>query len=410
MPMPTARITAQRRLARRLPSAQITPTTTYPSVGRRYISTLSGEPVTSVPLLPASPAEAESLPVFGRGVELLASAVAGTSWYSYRWDVDNGVFVRLPDQPNIVTDPDPETNAWQWKYAATVDLVEYGNHISLYGQPDSDNSYYPGWLTPVPIDLVGIVTDPGSPGWWRWSVGGQLFDPSEVLHISAGNRSGEILGRGAVRQYADMLGQVYAAEQYSGKWFAGGGLPPGIIQMSPQPPQAMLDAFKQRWREMALTGEPVALPANVTVTPLISDADKAQLVESRTWNAQLTAIALGIPSYYLGLPGNSMTYSNVESVDIGWVRDSVDRWAQPITAAFTKHLLPRGQVLRMDWASRMRTDTSTQVEYVSGLKAAGIITVDEARAVIGRPPLVTVDEAGTTPAGVPELTPAEVTG
>ena len=54
---------------------------------------------------------------------------------------------------------------------------------------------------------------------------------------------------------------------------------------------------------MTTTGEAIIIPATATVTPLQSDAQAQQLVEARTWNAQLQAMMLGIPSHMLGLPG-----------------------------------------------------------------------------------------------------------
>jgi HK97 family phage portal protein len=342
-------------------------------------------------------------------VELLASSVANTDWYAARFDTDAGVWQRTADQPNIVTDPDPSTDVWQFRYAVAVDLIEYGNHVSLLGDVDGATGR-PGWLLPVPADLVGIVHDPGG-GWW-WTVAGRMFDPSEVLHISAGNESGERLGRGTVRQYADALGQVSAAERYSGKWFAGGGLPPAIMSVTPQPSASELEGFKSRWRLMSQTGEPIALPPNVTVTPLVQDADRAQLVESRTWNAQMVAMVLGIPPHMFGLPGPSMTYQNITDADIAWVRDSVDRWAQPIRHAFSKHLLPRGQELRFDWGSRMRSSPNLAADYITKLTGAGVVTVDEGRQELGFGPMPQDDtpREGTTPQGVPELVPSEVAG
>jgi hypothetical protein len=47
---------------------------------------------------------------------------------------------------------------------------------------------------------------------------------------------------------------------------------------------------------------------------------------------------------------------------------------------------------------------------LTGYVGAGIVAVDEARAMIGRPPLASIEAEGTTPAGTPELTPQEVTG
>ena len=50
---------------------------------------------------PASESEALGLPPFGRGVELLAAAVATTSWYAAKWQPGAGVWQRLADQPRM---------------------------------------------------------------------------------------------------------------------------------------------------------------------------------------------------------------------------------------------------------------------------------------------------------------------
>jgi len=154
---------------------------------------------------------------------------------------------------------------------------------------------------------------------------------------------------------------------------------------------------------MTNTREPVVLPMGYVLTPVVSNAETSQLVESRQWNAALVAMILGIPNYKLGLSGPSMTYQNVEMADIEFVRDSVDRYGKPLSEAFTKWLLPRGTSLEWDYAGRMRADQSTTANVLTTYTAAGILTKDEARAAIGRPPLDTTAEENTTPEGVPEL-------
>lgn len=145
------------------------------------------------------------------------------------------------------------------------------------------------------------------------------------------------------------------------------------------------------------------MPSTATITPLQSDAQSQQLVEARTWNAQLAAMILGIPSHMLGLPGPQMTYQNVETADIGWVKDSVSRWAQPVEATLSKVLLPRGTRARFDWAGRLRTDQKTQADVVTTYVGAGVWSVDEGRQTIGYAPMEPSHSQGTTPDGVPDL-------
>jgi len=364
---------------------------------------------------PATEAEALGLPPFGRGVALLANAIAGTNWYAKRWDPDKGVSIRLADQPSVLTDPDPSSDPWQYRWAATEDLILYGNHVAFYGDLDY-RTLRPGSLWPVSVADVALMVDPETYA-YVYVVNGRMltrddgtpWQPgADFLHVSAGNRSGEPLGRGVLNQYGEWLGGSVAAERHAGSYFAGGALPPAVLQSPTVLTPTQAQDLKDSWRVMTNTREPVVLPNGYVLTPIVSNAEDAQLVQSRQWNAEAVAMMLGIPSYKLGLPGTSMTYQNIESADIEFVRDSVDRYAGPLIASLSKWLMPRGTDVAWDYAGRMRADASTTADVLSTLLAAQVITVDEARTVIGRPPMGQSLDAGQTPANVPELTPSEV--
>lgn len=371
---------------------------------------LTGDPYP--PAGPATEREALALPPFGRGLALLANAAADTDWHAYRWDSELGVNVRLANQPNIVTDPDPTTTTWNYRWAAVEDLVLYGNHFAFLGNPeqnrDTNNAGYPSMLAPVSADDVWVMYDPGQPWAFWWAVGGALIPAGEMFHVSAGNRSGSLLGRGVLAQYAEWLGVAVAAETHAGAYFAAGAMPPAVLQSPTQLTEAQGVELKTKWRAMTSSREPVVLPMGYVLTPVVTSAEAAQLVQSRTWNAEATAMLLGVPPHKLGLQGPTMTYQNVETADIDFIRDSVTRFASPLAAAFTKWLMPRGVSVRFDYTERMRADQRTTSAVLTAYTAAGILSTDEARSVMGRPPAATTETAGTTPAGTPELTPDEV--
>lgn len=342
------------------------------------------------PPRPASRDEALSIPAFGSGVDILASTIAGVPLDAYKVDPgQRGGHVLLADQPNVLTDPDPLSEAWQWRYSVGKDLVEAGNHVSLLEQGTDWRTNRPGWLVPLPVADVGLVTDAARPGWHAFTIAGVLLDPSEVLHISAGNRSGEILGQGVIAQYAAQLGGQVAAEEWAGRYVSAGGIPPAIIQHPSIQPgeQEKANTFKAAWRTLVRSGEAAVLPAGAVVTPLQSDADKQQLVQARTWNAQLSAMILRIPPHMLGLPGPSMTYQNVQSADVAFIRDVATRWSDPMTYALSKWLMPAGVEVLPRWAARARTDLATQVATLAQAVAGGILTADEARQELGYPPM-----------------------
>jgi HK97 family phage portal protein len=355
---------------------------------------------------PATEAMAMGVPAFGRGVWLLANAVADTDWHAARWDADTGVYQRLAAQPAVVTEPDPTVPAWNYRWAAAEDGVLFGNHFAFYGAPDSTG--YPAYLVPVPADDVWLMVDPENGSYWL-IINGESWSATDVLHVAYGNRSGEVFGRGVLAQYCEWLGGTVAAELHAGSYFAGGAMPPAVLQSPNVLTQDQADELKGAWRSVANTREPVVLPMGYVLTPLISNAEQNQLVQSRQWNSEAVAMLLGIPPYKLGLPGTTMTYQNVETADIDFVRDSVSRYASPLAAAFSKWLVPRGTVVRFDYTGRMRADQRTTADVLTQLTGANILSLDEARAVLGRPPAAITLEPETTPADVPELTPAEVT-
>lgn len=355
---------------------------------------------------PATETVAMGLPPFGRGVALLANAVAATEWHAARWDPDTGVYKRLALQPAVVTEPDPTVPAWNYRWASAEDGILFGNHFAFLGQPDSTG--YPAYVIPIPADDVWLMIDPENGSYWL-VINGGTYSATDVLHVSYGNRSGEVFGRGVLAQYSEWLGGAAAAEYHAGSYFAGGAMPPAVLQSPAVLTQTQADDLKESWRRVANTREPVVLPMGYVLTPLVSNAEQNQLVQSRQWNAEAVAMILGIPPYKLGLPGTTMTYQNVETADIDFVRDSVSRYADPLAAAFSKWLVPRGTVVKFDWAGRMRADQRTTSDVLTKYTAAGILSVDEARSVMGRPPMEITTQPDSTPEDVPELTPAEVT-
>jgi phage portal protein BeeE len=353
---------------------------------------------------PATEAAALGYPPFGRGVALLASAIATTRWVAERFDGALGVHVAIPDQPSVIQDPYPDVTPWAYRWAAVEDGILYGNHFALYGDMDWRTNR-PGFIVPLPADEVWVLQDPGT-GNWTWVIGGEEISRGDMLHIPFGNRSGEILGRGILFQYSEWLGSALAAEEFSGAYFAGGTLPPAVLQSPNLVTEDQARDLKDKWREMTNNREPVVLPTGYLLTPVVSNAEQSQLVESRQWSAEMVGMMLGIPSWKFSLPGPTMTYQNVETADIDFIRDGVDRYSAPIAAAFTKFLMPAGTQVRFDWTSRQRADARTTADTLTAYVAGGILSVDEARAVLGRPPMETHAEENTTPEDVPELTPA----
>lgn len=349
------------------------------------------DPASAIP--PVTEATVLGLPPFGRGVELLASALANAPLAAQRYDPVLDIWLTLRPGPPVLSDPVNYGTRWGWHYAATRDLILFGNHFSRLADPDDDGM--PTRLIPIDATKVELAATPE--GWLAWRIDGTPVPWGDVFHVSAGNRSGFILGRGVIAQYRDALSGALATQSHARRYMASGGLPSAVLQSkNPDLTQEQAEAMKARYRETIGTGsrEPLVLPASTEFTPVVSDADKQQLVDARKWDAAEAAMILGIPTVKLGLPGPTMTYTNTQMSEIEYRTNTLSRWTGPLEAAVTKWLLPPGDRAVHLWDSRLELDEATHTDVLSKRLAAGLITIDEGRRGLGLRPL---DPAGIEP-------------
>lgn len=138
----------------------------------------------------------------------------------------------------------------------------------------------------------------------------------------------------------------------------------------------LLAGWKAARRERATA----YLNAHMDVKTVGFNARENQLVEARQFHASELARAMSLPSYFLGVETNSMTYSNVESVR----RDLIDLTLRPFIVAVENRMnmndfSPRDIVFRFDLDSFLRGNATERVKIVIDLLNAGIIDLAEAR-------------------------------
>lgn len=323
--------------------------------------------------------QALDVPPFGRGVRLLASLVAQCDLHDFRTDPTTGVETRvLPGAP-ILDQPDIRYTPWEWKWGVVEDLIEYGNHLSVI--TELDDAGWPRHVAALDITQCSVMVLDGT--WPMYVVGdGRILDPSQVLHIRAGNRSGMLVGRGVLSQHAWSLGTITTTERWAGDYFRAGGSPGGIVKVdSPDIQEGEMTEIRAKVDALLSGGARYLIFNQVTSwQALASDADKAQLVEARNFNAINVANILDLPPELLGAspPGGSMTYANIESRWIDVVRSSVTRWTSPIESSMSG-LLPNRRRTRFALERLQLADAKTRAEVSTMYVGAGILTPNEVR-------------------------------
>lgn len=325
---------------------------------------------------------ARQVPALTAGMRLISGVVMQMPLRQKRGDdiVD-------PAAP-IIANPAPGPNRCLADYVDEYvsDVLLYGNHVCLIGPPDSTG--WPTMLIPLDVTTVSVARDPDSlqPVYALEGLD-DVVSADHIFHVAIDKRSGELCGRGVLPTMSAALNSALAADAYAGRYFSESAVPSGVITDSrPNLTQDQATDLKAKW--MAAVGgarTPVVVPSSTTFTPLASDADKAQLVQARQWDATMVAMILGVPPFLLGIETQRHTYTNAENEFGRFVTTTIMRLLTPLEQQLTLQCLPRGNTAQFDTAALLRPDTLTRSQAAVSLYGADIITLEEARTLAGFP-------------------------
>ena len=342
---------------------------------------------------------ARQIPALTAGMRLISGVIMQMPLQQKRGDdiVD-------PPAP-IITNPSPGPNRCVADFVDEYvsDVLLYGNYAALIGPPDSTG--WPTQLIPLDVTTVSVGRDPRT---WQpvYRVEGweDLDIPAELMfHVAIDKRSGELRGRGLIPTLSASLNAALAADAYAGRYFTESGMPSGVIKDSrPNLTQDQATELKQKWKAATSgTPVPVVIPASTDFTPLATDADKAQLVQARQWDATMVAMVLGVPPFLLGIETQRHTYTNAENEFGRFISTTIMRLLTPLEHQLTLQCLPRGNTAQFATAALLRPDTATRASAAVTLYAAEILTLEEARTLAGFPPQGGPAKSSPVPAPVP---------
>lgn len=347
---------------------------------------------------------ARQIPALTAGMRLISGVVMQMPLQHKRGD-------EVVDPPAAIIDnPTPGPNRTPADFADEYvsDVLIYGNYAALIGPPDSTG--WPTQLIPLDVTTVSVGRDLKTyqplyaiDGW------DQPIPASMMFHVAIDKRSGELRGRGLLPTLSGALNSALAADAYAGRYFSESGVPSGVIQDSrPNLTQEQATELKRKWKDaVSGTPTPVVVPSSTTFQPLATDADKAQLVQARQWDATMVAMALGVPPFLLGIETQRHTYTNAENEFGRFITTTIMRLLTPLEQQLSRQCLPRGNAAQFATSALLRPDTATRANAAVTLFAADLITQEEARLVAGFPaaggPTVSPPSPIPTPAPVSDL-------
>lgn len=336
-----------------------------------------------------------ALPAMGRCRSLIADALAGVPFNTYRGRDKIDTPTWILDPQNLADDGrkgstvrNVALSAVEFWSSVFVSAIELGEGIVYSPMTDAAGQLVDGVVFG---DRGCFVLNPRDVEVERdmYLIGGEPVNAAELLVIRGRVWPGRNRGHGVWDQFAAEVGFGTSIRDYASNML-GRGIPAGYLKVSaPDLDQTEADDLKARWmnahggRERRIA----VLNATTEFHPLQLDPQALQLAELLRLSAWEIALIYGIPPYKLGISmGSNNTYANVESQSIDYVQDSLLPWARRAEAAFDA-VLPWGTTLKLNLDGLRRADTKTRYDaYAVGL-TNGFLTVDEVRDRENLPPL-----------------------
>lgn len=325
-----------------------------------------------------------------RAFQVITTSAIQISYHPYR----GGQRVPESQVPSLLKRPCLDMTRTEFIEATITSMVATGDAFWLknFG-PDG---YSVLDVTPLNPHEVTVNRDPKTRA-KIYGYRGKTYTGADIVQVSLLRLPGHLTGLGPIQAAQTEIAGALDLRDYSANWFAEGTVPDGILSSDQvlTPEDAKL--YREQWTKS--TGNPTAdrlkvLGKGTTYEALMLKPADAQWLESQQFTTTQLARLFGTPASLMlaAVEGSAMTYSNVEQDWIAFTRFTLMGYLRKIEDALTE-LTPRGQDVKFNVDSLLRSDTKTRYEAHQIGITAGFLDEDEVRALENMPPLTPAQRA-----------------
>lgn len=292
-------------------------------------------------------------------------------------------------------------SAWEW---VTQSMLLRGDGFMEIVRP-SPGSLAIRELRPLDPDRVQIIETANFGVRYRIArANGTTYDlwPADVLHFAGPGFNG-LRSPSAIRHYARRaISIALATDEFSAKFFGSGALSRHAIKAPHKITPELADELRRQWAEryagLDNAYRPLVLSEGLDVKELSLSAEDSQLIESRQFQVIDIARAFGVPPILIQETEKTSSWgTGVEQIIIGFVRFTMAPHLERFRDELNRKLFLRaGRAAEFDTDALTRPDSKGFGELlrnlVGGSQGPGIITVNEARSALRRPPKPRGDE------------------
>lgn len=275
-----------------------------------------------------------------------------------------------------------------------VDVLLYGNGFAYI---ERDNVGRPINLVYLTKDDVSIEYNSTARSLYYKIRGikGRV-EPINMIHLIKNSKDG-VKGIGVLDYAIDSANLSKYTEKAAQNYFSSGCHLAGVLSTTAaRLTKEQRESIRQAWNEAhgSLGTGMAILEAGMNYQPITGNSKDSQLLETRLFNLQDIARFFNINPVLLGDLSHS-SYSTIEASLLEFVTHTLFPYITLIENEFTRKLiLPSESNLFVDLDDNfiLRSDKSSQANYLATLKNAGILTTNECRHQLGYNPVDGGDE------------------
>lgn len=343
-----------------------------------------------------------TVPAYSAGVSFLSRTMAALPLHAYRNTAEGPKRIAGGLETLVHEAPNPAWTSFKMRQYFWQQVFTGGRGLAWIERSGSNIvALWP--MNPAKTQVLS------TPNGVEYIFDGRItYKAAEVIDIPFMLKADGVSAYGPVTLGSKALGLALAMNDYAGKFFAGGGVPP-LVLVGPMPagPDAMKRAMADISRSIdtAKSSEkPVfAIPPGYELKPVGFDPEKGQMTDARRFQVEEIARVLNLPPVFLQDLTHG-TFSNTEQQDLHLVKHLVAQWAEALEEELDLKLFGQrngGRYVEHNLDGLMRGDFATRMEGLSKGIQNAILTPNEARALENRPALPKGDELLVQGATVP---------
>jgi HK97 family phage portal protein len=218
-----------------------------------------------------------------------------------------------------------------------------------------------------------------------------IIEPNDIIHLVKNSKNG-IVGIGVLYYASHTLDLAKATEKAAQDYFSSGCHVAGILSTTAtRLTKDQRDSIRDAWNQAhGQKGTGMAILENgMQYSPVAANSKESQLLETRLFNLNDIARFFSISPVLLGDLSHS-SYSTIEASLLEFVTHTLFPYITLIENEFTRKLIKPSEknlFIDLDENYIVKSDKQSQANYLSTLKNAGIITINEARYQLGLNPM-----------------------